>query len=78
MNKNYIQIASCSIPIDEYKFTFDDVELLKLMTTCKTYEEFRMQCDLKNIECIITRAEFENAYLSRHYEESDDLTQLPF
>ena len=57
---NYVQIASQTYPIDEGMIEFGDVELMRLLAECKTYDEFLVQCDLNNIECIISRAEFEN------------------
>lgn len=77
MNKNDVQFVSAPIPIAEYEFTFDDVELLKLMITCKTYEEFRIQCDLRNIECIVSRREFEQEKINFPcYYETTNLTTI--
>ena len=43
---------------DSKDCSFDDSVLFKFMRLCKTYDEFRIKCDIHGIECIVTEAEF--------------------
>ena len=42
----------------ECNFDDDDDAFFKFIKSCKTYEELRVQCDIHEIECIMTEVEF--------------------
>ena len=41
-------------------FHFDDCKFIAILTRCRTYEELRVQCDLNQCECIMTKEEFDS------------------
>ena len=50
--------------------SYDDALLMQLMENSASYEEFRMNCDLHDIECIVSRNEFDKFHHVQHYFSS--------
>ena len=53
---------------------YDVKKLFGLLQNSSSYEEFRMKCDLEDIECIITQREFEElkaTYANAFHDEVD-------
>ena len=58
--------------MDDIEFDLDT--FVKTLKTSKTYDEFRMKCDLDNNECIITREEYD--YIKGVYDDSNKMSSI--
>ena len=53
---------------------YDDNLMFSILKEAKTYEEMRLQCDLQDIECIVTRNEFN--YLKNEWKRYYDTNSI--
>ena len=52
---------------------YDVNKLFELLQNSSSYEEFRMKCDLEDLECIITQREFEEIRSTSCFDEFEEV-----